>query len=221
MPLPRKGYFSPPVIVILALITFGVALTLFLNADLVKNIKNKQTPIPQPATQQSPSPSPDETVNLTEFKYKPSVNSVFKDSFSFYYPNDLQVTKISDINLVSTSGLPEIIIAKDKITSVNEVNNLNSCVKIYVSFGYANSQDALESINGGTFDTSLKADILKSENIIISNISGTKRLVKHLKEQQNTYEAVVMRNQASYYFRTCSVADVKRFDQILSTFKFL
>src|SRR3989344_8539949 len=42
----REGYLTPPVIIILALITFGVAITLFFNANLLKNIKNQPTPTP-------------------------------------------------------------------------------------------------------------------------------------------------------------------------------
>ena len=42
----RRGYLTPPVLIILALITFGVALTLFLNTNLLKNIKNQPTPSP-------------------------------------------------------------------------------------------------------------------------------------------------------------------------------
>src|SRR3989344_6315443 len=99
MPLPRKGYFSPPVIVILALITFGVALTLFLNADLVKNTKNKQSPSPQPATQQSPDLTPQNNKQGTSLSPKNNrplnevdigdgwvkyTNEIFK--FSINYP---------------------------------------------------------------------------------------------------------------------------------------
>ncbi len=40
----RKGYFTGPVMIILAMITLMVAITLFLNAYLLKGIKNEPTP---------------------------------------------------------------------------------------------------------------------------------------------------------------------------------
>src|SRR3989344_7065888 len=45
----RRGYLTPPVMIILALITLGVALTLFLNTNLLKNIKKQPAPTPTPA----------------------------------------------------------------------------------------------------------------------------------------------------------------------------
>ena len=53
----RRGYFTPPVLIGLALLCFFVAATLFINSSLLKNLKNQ--PIPSPSA--SPVPA-DETV---------------------------------------------------------------------------------------------------------------------------------------------------------------
>src|SRR3989344_4760645 len=55
----RRGYLTPPVMIILALITLGVALTLYFNTNLLKNIKNKSTPSSEPSVQDQPSPISD------------------------------------------------------------------------------------------------------------------------------------------------------------------
>jgi len=47
----KRGYLVPPVIIILALIMFFVALVLYLNSDLVRNVKNSPTSIPSPIVQ--------------------------------------------------------------------------------------------------------------------------------------------------------------------------
>jgi len=67
----RKGYFTPPVLIILAIIIFAVAILIAINTDLVKRIKKEPTPTPitspSPTTQQ-PSPTPDETANWKTYK---------------------------------------------------------------------------------------------------------------------------------------------------------
>lgn len=75
----RRGYFTPPVLIILAIIIFAVAILIAINTDLVKRLKKAPPPTssPSPITQQS-SPTPDETANWKTF-----INTEY--GFSFRY----------------------------------------------------------------------------------------------------------------------------------------
>lgn len=78
----RKGYFTPPVLIILAIIIFAVAILIALNTDLVKRIKKQPNPTPSlsPTTQQ-PRPTSEETAN-----WKTYTNQEW--GYSIQYPNN-------------------------------------------------------------------------------------------------------------------------------------
>src|SRR3989344_9213570 len=75
----RRGYFTPPVLIILAIIIFAVAILIAINADFVKRIKKESSPAPitspSPTTQQ-PTPTPDDANNKQRIK----TLAQFKDS---------------------------------------------------------------------------------------------------------------------------------------------
>lgn len=84
----RRGYFTPPVLIILAVIIFAVAILIALNTDLVKRLKNEPPSPPvssptlsSPPTTQQSSPTPDETAN-----WKTYTNQEW--GYSIQYPND-------------------------------------------------------------------------------------------------------------------------------------
>ena len=81
----RKGYFTPPVLIILAIIIFAVALFIAFNTDLVKKLKKEPTPTPasSPTTQQ-PTPTPDEAKNWETY-----TNSTL--GIEFRHPNSAEV----------------------------------------------------------------------------------------------------------------------------------
>ena len=87
MLLSKKGYFSPPVVIILALIMFFVALVLYLNSDLVKNAKN--------STQTTPPSS--EIIKITSPDAKEIANwKVYTDNklrFTIKYPPEVAVRR--------------------------------------------------------------------------------------------------------------------------------
>src|SRR3989344_6214609 len=85
----RKGYFTPPVLIILAIIIFAVAILIAINTDLVKRLKNEAlpTPVSSPTTQQ-PSPTTDETANWETYKNT-------ERGYSIKYPNDFKVDKLN------------------------------------------------------------------------------------------------------------------------------
>ena len=79
----RRGYFTPPVLIILAIIIFAVAILIAINTDLVKRIKKEPSstpaPFPSSASQQSDSMS-DETAN---WKTYTNINA----GYSLNFPN--------------------------------------------------------------------------------------------------------------------------------------
>lgn len=92
----RRGYFSPPVVIILALITLAVAAVIYFNRGLILKSKNQQA---QPVlTSPSPTSSPDlssgtsvkedETAN-----WKTYTDNGFK--FEIKYPNNMKTTKLT------------------------------------------------------------------------------------------------------------------------------
>ena len=85
----KRGYFTLPVLIILAVIIFAVAILIALNTDLVKRVKNQSNPTPvssptlsQSPTTQQPSSTSDETAD-----WKTYANDGHK--FTFKYPNTL------------------------------------------------------------------------------------------------------------------------------------
>ncbi|HLA04241.1 MAG TPA: hypothetical protein VJ065_03345 [Patescibacteria group bacterium] len=81
----RRGYFTPPVLIILAIIIFAVAILIAINTDLVKRSQKEPTPTPvsSPIVQISISES-SETAN-----WKTYINSTHE--FSIKYPEELMI----------------------------------------------------------------------------------------------------------------------------------
>ena len=63
----RRGYFTPPVLIILAIIIFAVAIVIAINADFVKRIKKEPSSTPSSTTQQ-PNLTPDETLTWETYR---------------------------------------------------------------------------------------------------------------------------------------------------------
>ncbi|EKD57318.1 MAG: hypothetical protein ACD_57C00345G0005 [uncultured bacterium] len=77
--------------IILALITLGVALTLYFNTTLLKNIKNKSTPSSEPSVQAQPSPisdagrEPNGSAETANWKIYENKYFVFKYPPNWFY----------------------------------------------------------------------------------------------------------------------------------------
>ena len=139
----RKGYFTPPVLIILAIIIFAVAILIAINTDLVKRIKKEPTPTPitspSPTTQQ-PSPTPDETAIQMLKRYadisktaakatKKAKSGNFKEAIKLYrqYAN-----KFSPYNMTRENNI---------IKQINELIGQESAsgskLKVFARFGIA------------------------------------------------------------------------------------
>src|SRR3990167_3570641 len=94
----RKGYFTPPVLIILAIIIFAVAILIAINTDLVKRLKKEPSPIPVPSpTAQQSSPTSDETAN-----WKTYINQ--KHGFSLKYPSEWPIPIEETPSKINFSG---------------------------------------------------------------------------------------------------------------------
>src|SRR3990167_8733654 len=120
-----RGYLSPPVVIILALIVFAVAATLLFNSRLARNIKDELSP--NPPVFQSPSTTikADDIANLKTYKNEDL-------GFSLIYPRDFILRngqgEISSVSFLSpneketkegvlTQGGFISIVVRDAITS--------------------------------------------------------------------------------------------------------
>lgn len=153
--------------------------------------------------------------------FKPKASSVIVNSFSLKYPPDSYFVDVESINTQHVSGLPMVLVTNYQVSSISELPNAKSCIKIYTTLGYSSVKDALNNIGGGTFDISNDPKVLSSEKIIISGIEGIKRKVVQVNEKDETFEASIIKNNETFYFRSCSKNDNNNFDKILPTFKFL
>ena len=203
MSLPRKGYFSPPVIIILALITFAVALTLFLNADLVNNSKNKDlqntSPHSSPPTViNKPSPTPGELANSSS---KASATEDWKTYTNEDYTYNL---------LIPSNWTVSTYNSKTEI-EIKDVNNLRR-ITIY-SF---NDPEFGGDWCNGSID-------IREESILISGYQGTKYTCYN--EDKNTPGGIVLHfpninAKRSYHLEANIVNDFDTIDRIVKSFTF-
>ena len=220
----RKGYLTPPVIIILALITFGVALTLYFNTNLLKNIKNKPTPSPESSVQTQPSPTPDETAN-----WKTYTNSNL--GFSLKYPEFLCVESRDTVRIelrncvidefganyplsqIPPEAFVRISITVDKIDhniSIEEYLNQKYPPNKYGLPSYQNQEATMEKI---TIDN--QPGRLSEKGMLFENTVKT----AWIKNNTRIYEITTYSREETggEYSQKAS----RVFDQILSTFRFL
>lgn len=203
----RRGFFA-------TIIGIGIILLLIIAGFLLYKLKvNQKWYRHYSIVVGSPKPAP-------QYFYSPNADSVFKESFSFSHPSYLNITKISEINTTKTSGLPELVITEKPISSIDQLNTITSCVKIFIAKGYTNINEAVDQIGGGTFNTLKKPYVHTSGTTKISGIDGLERTVEQWGESQVTDEAIVQKGESFYYFRDCSSRDMNLFSRIIGSFKF-
>ncbi|HLA04244.1 MAG TPA: hypothetical protein VJ065_03360 [Patescibacteria group bacterium] len=141
----RRGYFTPPVLIILAIIIFAVAILIAINTDLVKRIKKEPSSIssPSPTTQQS-TQTQDETdrpptlypgrITMTADK---KIYTHDGYSFSFQFPKEWVVVSDSlpespterggyggtlEIGDISTTEKPSLAVRVDTAYGIAEAD---------------------------------------------------------------------------------------------------
>ncbi len=215
----RQGFFLPLAIFFVLLVILVIAPLWFY---IIQFKINKSQPSPTPQTS-TPSASPDDTANWKTYIYNHPTDALSAFHFSIRYPQSYYLTNITEMNS-TTGGLPAVVISDKKVTILGGRHfGLNSCVEIYVTYAGDQVSDIYEMFSGGTFNSENKSKVLKTENITLGGLSGTKREVIRGGETEKTLEALVVKNtdkKAAYYLRDCSERDNELFSKILPTFKF-
>ena len=211
----RRGYFTPPVLIILAIIIFAVAILIAINTDLIKRIKKEPlpslTPSPSPISDASREPnSSAETAN-----WKIYTNE--KYSFSFSYPNSWYASYeicphrenasylVVFFTMIIPCEGPEADLFSDE--SPAKILDITTQAKFDLNkeFQKASEQDLKPEIIGLDGTTALKFTLLRPEIHGVTSIGVS----------FNRFEKGVV-----LYF-TPKRNDVEVLDQILSTFKFV
>ena len=204
----RRGYFAPPVVIILALITFGVALVIFFNRELILKSKSNQL-APAPVTQQrpkvSPNPSPaDETANW----------KLYTDDnlgFSIKYPTEISIRRT-----LSEGGV-EFGKAKDLQKDFRQVNMLAV---------YKRGEPGNDPETAFRSSECPKPCSEKTQKVSINNATGIKTLGPGYPFEHNYYLA--NQNKTSKVVRLFlfknnldTDMDTKVFEKMIATFHFL
>jgi|SRR3989344_1252757 len=217
----RRGYFTPPVLIILAIIIFAVAILIAINTDLVKRIKKEPAPIvqlptPLPATQQSSS-TPEETAD-----WKTYTNP--QEKITFKYPNDWEVS------LPKGAEDPTLVTINSPIVLESPTEPLRYSLTIIVE------PTKLDNV-GDVIDSTIEQ--IKSDNPNYPPIKREKtelgnreaELTTDLPSREGAIQVFAIYNKNLYQIifipydpeipEWRSREFKKTFDQILSTFQFL
>jgi len=95
----RKGYFTPPVLIILAVIIFAVAILIAINTDLVKRIKNEPLPDAEQSIQITDQMADWRTYSNSDVQFKYPQNYEVRDDIEGYlyiYRKDTKVPSVRD-----------------------------------------------------------------------------------------------------------------------------
>jgi len=201
----RKGYFTPPVLIILAIIIFAVAILIAINTDLVKRIKKESTPAPSPTTQQ-PSPTSDETANWMTYRNQDL-------GFEFKYPKEWIVAN----EICPDYSSDDLIILGNKDNDCFAYGSLEGSYEFAISMS-EQEYDLNETINGR------EGFVPTGEFIAISGVKAAKvypitqafygRIEIFLNHRSNGL--MIVFPNIDYQGNYDSV-----YDQILSTFQFI
>jgi len=167
----RRGYFTPPVLIILAIIIFAVAIVIAINADFVKRLKNEPSPAPSPTTQYS-SPTPDETTSPSPLR----TNKLFLREYS---DGNRFKNKEVGISLISPKG-SRIDIYEGSYFRNDAINN---SIRVFYYKGDIKPEEA--------FNTHLDEGIV----VDISQIPDSGKSVKDIANQELITKVKVRENQ--------------------------
>lgn len=219
----KKGYLTPPVLIILAIIIFAVAILITLNTDFVKPIKNQPIPGSSPAAQYS-SPTPDASPALNSSAETADWKTYTdkENKFFFKYPQEWSIRKNDHGTSVDYSLLSSDF-------KLNENNHLEEEARTGAKmdiFVFA-STPLKPAVSGQTYQGTDTTYSRKISNVKSLTIDGRTA-------QEFDYVAVGLPTLMGSRFEvskggTLYVLDIvyssvsfkKTFDQTLSTFRFL
>ena len=200
----RKGYLTPPVLVILALITFFVAIMLYINAYFAKSAKNKTLPSPSPTVQKQSSPTPDasrEPNGSTETAtWKTYTNQTY--NFQLQYPKDWLLEE--DNKTENYYDAVVKIISAEGVISITTIHGID----IYQSLS--------------VFDVA-KREIMDSgfeyttEETKIGNLTAA---ITKVEDSKKTMKTTIAHPNKNLFVEISYTGNKKILDQILSTFRF-
>lgn len=194
-----KGYFTPPVLIILAVISISLALVIYINTRLVKDAKENNSPQSVQSPKASPSPNiMDETANWEIYKD-------VENGFSIKHPHEYVAEKPTgienptDLNLSKPDGTGITVIVED--TNKKTLEKYLSSITEGDSITEVTDQ-SLISIDSRTAERTIKE--YRTEGQIAAIVLDGNKVYQILSTFKGNKESVVA-----------------TFDQILSTFQFL
>ena len=210
----RRGSFTPPVLIILTIIIFAVAILIAINTDLVKRVKNEPPPTQTLSSTTTSDAGREPTGSAETAQRKIYTNE--KAGFSFNYPNDLYSFKEICGELEHPNY--EVTLYAQKLSCQEfekypfSSGSTQSIFAIYVSDSRFNLQEEFEK--GAAKDINVKTEYIDFNSIPAVRASTT--LV-------GANSIVVTFNHADYGFQliyTESDEQKYQLNQILSTFRF-
>ena len=221
----KRGYFTPPVLIILAIIIFAVAIVIAINTDFVKRIKKEPDPVVQlpttsPATQQS-SPTTEETADWKSY----SNNSL---GIAFKYPKGWTVKEFSYTDQTWGISISERITPNNTSEGIGiQVSMLTPEVGKGTYEHYSelqiNKPRTIESYDS-PYDTEIRLPDLIIDGVLSLNIEQKSR-------GELLYKNIFIKKDSKYYSFTMLRTDsdsfenaefgLSIFEKFLSTFQFL
>ena len=223
----RKGYFTPPVLIILAIIIFAVAILIALNTDLVKRTKKEPSPTPIP----SPSPSSDTgreptgSAEIAHWKVYTDGSLSFKLDASFKYPPNWY---LSDFGEGGPNGVGYIVSASSCLEEERERKdcigfsiNYNNHNDGYDETGYEHTYNKVLGINVGSRKIIEEVAYTRKTDLLVDGLTGlyyTQEILKEKSDHTPTLNVALKRGNDFYYL---TADNEKLMMQLISTFKFL
>lgn len=207
----RKGYLTPPVLIVLALITLFVASAIFFNTYLLKSLKKEPTPSPTPSTQPSPKSKTNETANPDLIGANWQTYTSENLGISFKYPIDYSNPKEIEgyLSIISPLNL-------NRDPKMSELQNGELKIEVYLS--ETSIGESLEQFAGRK-----EKDLGEVIDTAEITVGGVKAIVKKWHNQGDGETIYILSRNKEYIVQKFPLATTrqKEFNQILSTFKFL
>lgn len=187
----RKGYLTPPVLIILALICLFVAAALLFNTELLKSIKQTSSS-PTSSTQSSSKSATDETASWKTF-VDPAAR------YSLKFPDDWDAKEVNSTKIILEKGDNQT----DEVGKI-EISNLGKINKDAEALAVEKSKNTQLRVVISNFNI---------KGFVGSEVPDLYNNIIYLYVRSNEGEI--------FFFQLNNYKYKDLFNQILSTFKFL